>query len=224
MIRGHSIRYVILALALGSGAGLAAGQEQAPVLFQEDFEKGADRWDPTDPKAWKVVAADKGHVFSQFVKNSKYKPPFRSPYNIALIKDLQATDFVLEAKVRSTIKDYGHRDACLFFGWQDPAHFYYVHLGKKADDHANQIFIVNEAPRTKISKTSTAGTPWTDGWHRVKIVRTTKDGAIAVYFDDMTKPVMAAQDRTFLWGRIGVGSFDDTTEWDDVIIRGLRKD
>lgn len=224
MLRGHSIRYVVLALACEFGAGLAAGQDQTPVLLQEDFEKGADRWEPTDPKAWKVIAADKGHVFSQFVKNSKYQPPFRSPYNIALIKDLQATDFVLEAKVRSTIKDYGHRDACLFFGWQDPAHFYYVHLGKKADDHANQIFIVNKAPRTKISKTSTPGTPWTDAWHRVKIVRTTKDGAIAVFFDDMTQPVMTAQDRTFLWGRIGVGSFDDTTEWDDVVIRGLRKD
>lgn len=43
------------------------------------------------------------------------------------------------------------RDACLVFGYQDPSHFYYVHLGKQADDHANQVFIVNDAAQLKIS-------------------------------------------------------------------------
>ena len=60
---------------------------------------------------------------------------------------------------------------CIVFGYQDPAHFYYVHLGKKADDHANQIFIVNGADRKKISLTSTSGTNWDDKWHTVRVVR-----------------------------------------------------
>ena len=119
-----------------------------PLVFQEDFAKEAERWEPTDPKAWKVVKTDKGNVYNQF-KNSAYKPPHRSPLNIALVKDLTVTDFVLQAKVQSTGKDGPHRDMCLFFGYQDPAHFYYVHIAKKADDHANQIFIVNEAPRSQ---------------------------------------------------------------------------
>jgi hypothetical protein len=132
------------------------------------------------------------------------------------------SDFVLVAKVRSTHPDYGHRDVCLFFGYQDPAHFYYVHLGKQADDHANQIFIVNEAPRKKISITSTTGTNWDDEWHNVKIVRKTSDGTIEVYFDDMDKPVMTAKDDTFRWGRIGLGSFDDTSDWDTVKLTGMK--
>ena len=66
-------------------------------------------------------------------------------------------------KLQSTIKDYDHRDMCLFFGFQDPAHLYYVHFGKKADEHANQIFIPwNDEPPQKISTTSTAGTAWDD--------------------------------------------------------------
>ena len=81
---------------------------------------------------------------------------------------------------------------CLFFGYQDPAHFYYVHLGKKTDDHANQIFIVNGADRKKISTKTTDGTNWNDDWHSVKIVRKVADGSIEVYFDDMKTPVMTA--------------------------------
>ena len=131
-------------------------------------------------------------------------------------------DFELTARVLSTHPDYGHRDVCLFFGYQDPAHFYYVHLGKKADDHANQIFIVNAKPRTKISLKSTKGTNWDDKWHDVKIVRSVKDGKIEVFFDDMKKPVMIANDKTFTWGRIGLGSFDDTGDWDDVRLRGVK--
>jgi hypothetical protein len=111
---------------------------------------------------------------------------------------------------------------CLFFGYQDPAHFYYVHLGKKTDDHANQVFIVNNAPRVKISAKTTAGTNWDDNWHQIKIVRQVGDGTIEVYYDDMKTPVMTAKDKTFTWGRIGVGSFDDTGNWDDIKLYGVR--
>jgi hypothetical protein len=207
---------VILCLA----PALAGAGENLPLLFQDDFEKGeASRWQPTDPNAWKIGEKDGNHFYCQF-KQSKYKTLVRSPFNFALVKDLAVTDFVLEAKVQSTIKDYPHRDACLFFGYQGPAKFYYVHLGKKADDHANQIFIVNSADRVKISTKSNPGTPWTDDWHRVKIVRKVDDGTIAVYFDDMKSPAMTAQDRTFTWGQVGVGSFDDTANWDDVKVHG----
>jgi hypothetical protein len=216
---------VLLPAAFAAALALRAQAEPAtdlPLIFQEDFAKGADRWEPTDAKAWKVVKTNKAHVFSQF-KNSDYKPPHRSPLNMALVKDVTVTDFVLEADLQSTGKDNPHRDMCLFFGHQDPAHFYYVHIAKAADDHANQIFIVNGADRKKISKTSTSGTPWDDKWHHVKIVRATGTGMIEIYFDDMKTPIMTAQDKTFTWGRVGVGSFDDSGNWSDVKVWGKRK-
>ena len=111
---------------------------------------------------------------------------------------------------------------CVVFGYQDPAHFYYVHFGKTTDDHANQIFIVNGALRVKISTKTSKGTPWDDAWHRVKIVRRVADGTIQVYYDDMKKPVMTSTDKTFTWGRIGVGSFDDTGNWSDIKVHGAR--
>ena len=122
----------------------------------------------------------------------------------------------------STIKDYNHRDLCLFFGYQDPAHFYYVHLGKKTDDHANQIFIVDGSDRKKISIKTTPGTNWTESWHKARIKRDIKSGSIEVFFDDMSQPVMTANNKNFTWGKIGVGSFDDTGDWADVKIFGVK--
>ncbi len=210
---GHLLMFAISAAP--------AGEKKLDLLFEDDFEKGADRWQPTDPKAWRIVKTDKGSVYNQF-QMSKYQPPFRSPHNISLVKDLVVDDFTLEAKVQSTGKDVDHRDMCLFFGYQDPAHFYYVHIAKKTDDHANQIFIVNNEARKKISTKTTPGTPWDDGWHRVKIVRRIGDGTIEIFLGDMKTPIMTAQDKTFAWGRVGLGSFDDSGNWDDVRVWGER--
>lgn len=203
-------------------SSVVAAPPKLPLLVKEDFEQGARRWQPTDSAAWRLNETDAGNVYSQFKKRSKYEPPHRSPYNISLLKDVLVGDFVLDAKVLSTHEDYGHRDVCLFFGYQDAAHFYYVHLGKKADAHANQIFIVNDKPRTKISLKTTPGTNWDDKWHHVRVTRTVQDGLIQIYFDDMETPVMEAKDTTFKWGQIGVGSFDDTGDWDDITLRGVR--
>lgn len=193
-----------------------------PLVFCDDFESGThDRWEFSDPQAWRIQKLDGNTVLEQF-QASKVQTPVRSPFNRALIKDVKVGSFVLDVKLQSTIKDYGHRDMCLFFGFQDPAHMYYVHLGKKADDHANQIFIVNNEPRKKISLTSTTGTDWTDNWHHARIVRSIDDGSIKVFFDDMTKPVMTASDKTFGAGRVGIGTFDDTGRFDRVYLFGEK--
>lgn len=200
-----------------------ASAGEFPLLFKDDFESGfAKGWQPGDPAAWKVVARDANHVYA-LVGQSKYQPKVRSPVNISLMEDVNVADFVLEVRLQSSTRDYPHRDLCLFFGYQDPTHFYYVHFGKRADPHANSIFLVNGAPRVSIARTRTDGTNWTDGWHRVKLVRRTQGaGPIEVYFDNMQKPAMTAEDKTFAWGQVGVGSFDDTGNFDDVRLWGRR--
>lgn len=47
-------------------------------------------------------------------------------------------------------------------------------------------------------------------------------GEIAIYFDDMKNPVMTATDKTFSSGQIGVGTFDDISDWDDIELRGTK--
>lgn len=209
---------VLLALCAWNSA-LA---DDMPLLLEEDFESPVlSAWRATDPTAWRIDRGERGGMLSQF-QASVAHTPVRSPFNRIVAHGLNVGDFQLDVDVHSTCMDYGHRDMCLFFGYQDPAHFYYVHLGKEADDHANQIFIVNEAPRTKISLTSTAGTPWDDEWHHVRIIRDVDSGRIEVFFDDLETPAMTAEDRNFRWGTVGLGTFDDTGRFDNFQLRGVR--
>lgn len=213
------LAWVAIFAAFGAAPPTAGGAEMQ-VVFEADFEDGKlDRWEPTDAKAWRIEDADGNKVLSLFGK-SKYRPKVRSPLNIILMKDVSVGSFVLDLRMRSTTKDYGHRDLCMFFGHQDPSHFYYVHIANKSDARANSIFAVDGKPRVSIAKTRTSGTRWDDEWHRVRLVRDVDTGAIEVYFDDMTKPVMTAQDDRFKSGPVGVGSFDDTGLYDDIRLRG----
>lgn len=199
----------------------AASADDQPLVHSSNFDDGkAEQWEPTDVSAWKVIEQGGNRVFSLTKKRSDFEPPVRSPYNRALLKDVNLGSFVLDVDVQSTVPDYGHRDLCVFFGYQDDSHLYYVHLGKKTDDHANQIFIVNGAPRAKISTKTTPGTDWNDEWHHVRVVRDIASGKIDVYFDDMNEPVMSAVDKSFASGRVGIGSFDDTGNFDNFQLRG----
>jgi hypothetical protein len=212
--------YSVVALLFTSPASSAEPADW-PVLVSEDFESGTvSGWAATDPSAWKLEAIGENHVFSQHAQ-SRVQTPVRSPFNRAVLSGLPVGSFQLDVDLRSTARDYPHRSLCLFFGYQDPLHFYYVHFGQQTDDHANQVFIVNEAPRTKISTRTTEGTPWDNEWHHARITRDIESGEIAVYFDDMEQPVMTAIDTTFNWGTVGIGSFDDTGEFDNVVLKGI---
>ncbi len=191
-----------------------------PVVFEEDFTSGdTGRLEFMDPSAWKIVT-EKDSSFLSMLKDSSYKPAVRSPENIVWVKDVAVADLILDATVRSTQAEYGHRDVCLLFGGQDATHFYYVHLATKADEHANSIFLVNGEPRVSIATERSQGTHWDEGWHHVRVIRDSTLGEISVFFDDMTKPVMKATDSHFGKGKIGFGSFDDTADFDKVVIRG----
>ncbi|WP_339745118.1 hypothetical protein [uncultured Rubinisphaera sp.] len=191
-----------------------------PLIATEDFEHGTRDWKPTDNSAWEIQQEGNNHVFSLIKKKSNYEPPVRSPYNRAIYQGGEFADVILDLKLQSTSPDYNHRSLCLFFGYQDESHFYYVHFGKKTDDHANQIFIVNDAPRTKISTKTTPGTNWDDEWHHARVIRKVQEGTIEIYFDNMETPIMTATDKTFQHGRIGIGSFDDPGRFDDIKIYG----
>jgi hypothetical protein len=218
-----------LALALACGIGLAIPEPALakeaetryglPLVFSDNFDQGAQQWQTTDAKAWELHPNGDGKAFGLNRRTSDYQPEFRSPHNIALIKEVAVADFVLQLKVKSTLDTGGHRDCCIFFNYQDPSHFYYVHLGAQPDSHSGQIMIVNGAPRAAITKNKKK-TPWDDKWHDVKVVRTTKDGAIKIYFDDMEKPHMTATDKTFGKGRVGIGSFDDMNDFDEIKLYG----
>lgn len=219
-------------LLLGCAVASAPAQEQLPAELLEfaadlpevffakfEPESNLDEWTFTDRNAWQLTQTDGRTVLDQKTA-SQYEPPFRSPFNIALLPGVEVGDMVMDVTLKSTARDYDHRDVCIFFGYRDPSHFYYVHIAKQADEHANSIFLVNGKPRVSVAKTRTEGTVWTNGWHHVRIVRKLREGVIEVYFDDMRVPVMVANDTTFGAGRVGVGTFDDTAQFAEIQVWG----
>jgi hypothetical protein len=191
------------------------------VLYEQKFDGAQALKDfvMTDAKAWRFSPSNA----LELTKQSEYKPIVRSPVNIALIADKVFEDFVLEADFMQTGREYGHRDMCLFFGFQTPTNFYYTHIATAADPNAHNIFIVNGKPRTNIAKKTTKGVDWGLGvWHKVRLERKLADGSIRVFFDDMSEPIMIAEDKTFGSGYIGFGSFDDTGMVDNIVIRGAK--
>lgn len=214
-------------LALGAlGAQDHSPQPLLPegyrLLYAQDFEspESLKDFEFTDPDRWRWVRKD-GNGVLECLGRGKYEPKVRSPYIIGLLSHRRFGDFILEADLLQTGREYGHRDMCLFFGFQSPTRYYYAHLASKADPNAHNLFIVNDAPRRNFAQKTTSGVQWGEGvWHRVRLERRLADGSIRVFFDDMKEPIIVGQDKTFDWGLIGFGSFDDSGVVDNIKIWG----
>ena len=191
------------------------------LVYFQNFEapQALNDFEMTDVNAWDISTSGDNASLNLFGK-SNYQAKVRSPFNIALLKYPLVGDFILEVRLAQSGREYGHRDLCLFFGFQNPTNYYYVHMASVADDHANNIFLVNDEPRIKIASKTTTGTDWgeTNSWHTAKIVRKVSEGTIQIYFDNMDTPIMEASDTHFGVGRLGFGSFDDTGRFDDIKI------
>jgi len=150
----------------------------------------------------------------------------RRPSALAIVVSPDVIDTTLDVDVRSTAALPAitpRRDALLVVGYQSPTRFYYVHLSAARDDVHNGIFLVNDADRQRIDSRSDV-TPLVDQeWHHARLVRTVATGRIEVYVDDRPEPIMVATDTTLTWGRVGVGSFDDTAEFRRVVVEGTAR-
>lgn len=226
VVRVLSTALLVAGLAACSGGGSTPGRTPSAassaadpnVLFEDDFETDPfPRWEPVTKSAWKWEKTDRGRVFSQF-KNVQLEEKVRAPFNRNLAKGVEVEDFQFDVDLQTTARDYEHRSLCLFFGYRDSAHMYYVHFGQVTDENSNGIFLVDGKDRVKISSPDVPGTPWDKKWHHARIVRTVDDGRIDVYFDNLKTPVMSVVDKTFTSGGIGIGSFDDTGRFDNVSV------
>jgi hypothetical protein len=214
-----AVWFISPALAADQSAG-GRIPDHYKLVYEQSFDQSSSIRDfvMTDPKAWRWTDENDRTALELF-QQSDYRAAVRSPYNIALIADKTFGDFILEVDMLQTGREYGHRDMCLFYNVQDPTHFYYTHIAASADPHAHNIFIVNDEPRTAIAKKTTDGIDWGENqWHKVRLERDTKKGTIKVYFDDLSEPLMIAEDNTFQNGYIGFGSFDDTGMVDNIKI------
>ena len=64
-----------------------------------------------------------------------------------------------------------------------------------------------------------AAHPYTDIAHRAALLYSFALMLIAVFVDDMSKPALQATDSTLQSGRVGLGSFDETGQFKNVVVR-----
>ncbi|MCR9244333.1 MAG: hypothetical protein NXI31_04825 [bacterium] len=173
---------------------------------------GSD-WQYSDPAVWHWRYESGEAPVLILAAKADYKPPYRSPYSLATLATPEFENFELTVEARSTKAWYGHLDLCLIFAHRDAAHYAYAHLAEKADPNAHQIMLVDDAPRRPVTTSRTQGVSWGEAWHRLRLVR--EGTSVEVFFDG--ERVMAGTVPAGA-GRVGVGSFDDTGEFRNLVV------
>ncbi|MBN1998736.1 T9SS type A sorting domain-containing protein [candidate division KSB1 bacterium] len=212
---------IFFLFAMLSGKCIVAAD--LPLIYEEKFENGkAENWQFFPKDNWRVLKKDNEFVF-YLAKAGELGTP-RRPGSYAILTPYNVGSFELIVRVNcQTNPSNEYRDMCLFFGFQDSVHFYYAHFAGRSDNVHNIIGIVNNADREKINnEPAGSSTPrmTDDEWHLLKIKRDIESGTIEGFIDDMENPILTARDKTFLCGRVGVGSFDDTGWFKDIKLYG----
>lgn len=210
----------ILLLLLSCGL-LSAAQTEWFVNFDDS---GLEGWHVPLPKDWEIANDGGNNDGGNKVLRLREPGPIgapRRPVKFALFQPGCVSDFQAEVKVRRTGKSL-----LVTFGFQDRAHFYYTHLSVDSGDHHvhNGIFKVDGGERVRVAGTGSAPALPTDGWHTVRVVRSVESGEISVFIDKDKTPRFQLVDKSFTYGWVGIGSFDETGDFDDFRLRGTPSD
>ena len=197
-----------------------------PPLVTEDFEdEDAQGWEPNIPGNW-MIGQESGTLCYQ-LREPGIQGKVRAPTSWSVLKDFDLSSFVfsgsLKCKARS---DNPHRDMVVIFHYQDPTHFYYVHFSASSDENHNIIGLVDGKDRVKINlePPGESAARLTDmQFHEFKVTCNAETGEINAYLDDMKTPILTAMDTILRHGLIGIGSFDDTGSFDDIILWGKKE-
>ena len=210
---------LLMTFAMVLGALFQAADSQLTLKPRIDEKRGLADWDLDGNGTWRVSG-------QTLVLEKEGVPAgkIRRPAALAILKSDPLTDLTMKLELRSTAPaDLAVRDVQLIVGYQSPSQFYYVHLSAKTDAVHNGIFIVNNADRKRIDQPNPMAYLTDQAWHRLRLERNVRTGSITVFFDDNPTPILSAVDKTLTWGRVGVGSFDETGEFRNVEVTGTKK-
>ena len=162
---------------------------------------------------WKASA----EVLELVVKHEPGKP--RRPKQFALLEEGPYSSFTLELDVKRNGKSL-----ILVFAHQDDDHFNYAHIS--VDDPAKQnvhngVFHVFGGDRVRISPLEGGpGLLPAAEWTPVKLVWDGKTGEVVCYANGKTSGAMRAVDLSLKYGRVGLGSFNETGSFRNLKITG----
>lgn len=199
---------------------LAAALSLVPAQaadWSDDFSGALDDWLVPLPADWRLLE-ESGNQFLRLAVGMPIGEP-RRPVKFAVYQPACVSDFELTTRVR-------RREVSMIvvFGYQNRSRFYYTHLSADDGNHSvhNGLFKVHGGSRYRIAGLGSAPTLPTDDWHMVRILR--QGDRMAVFVDGQQEPSFEARDPRFRFGRIGLGSFDHTGDFDDFQLSGTLSD
>ncbi len=149
----------------------------------------------------------------KITENSINRDPFSAPSALAIYENSTFSSFELTAEIKSNAPLSETRgDMIIIFGYQSPTQYYYVHLTGIVDSIHNGVFLVDNTDRQKVDFTEFEPVLTDRAWHHIRLVRDIETGSISIYRDGNHTPIINVQDKTFLEGKIGFGSYNDTGE------------
>jgi hypothetical protein len=205
-------KIVVLGVAFFAAAAGARQSQPRRADFSSQARFNAE-WD-IDGGDWQI-----SNGVLLLTKPGTPSGPIRRPATVAIFKTPPMQRVTIEAEIRCTTPvDVVYRDLQLIFGYESPTRFYYTHLSGITDDVHNGVFLVDNADRRRIDSGRTPPVLKDQAWHRVRLERDGSSGRIQIYVDGATAPAFDLTDATIKTGRVGLGSFDDTGEFRNVVV------
>jgi hypothetical protein len=198
---------LLLALVLSAAAAAAA----------DTVEAFGFRWTVQNAADWTV----EGGVLRLLVPGEPPPGLPRRPQKYALAETAPFRKVTLEAEVRRN-----GRSLVLIYAWQDEAHFNYAHISsdpaEKVHVH-NGIFHIFGGERVRISPLDGPPSLPTQDWTPVRLLFDGDSGRCIVEVNGKRNPSLEAADLSLRYGRVGLGSFDETGDFRNVRIRGQTR-
>jgi hypothetical protein len=220
-------------LLLTAGCELPSRTPAAPApplitaFDQFRLDEPGDNWVFRTPELWRIAQeGDRRFLQMAFPPQRPAPPGVPRPREYTLYAPYQFRSFSLSARIRVDSDSAATaRDAVVIFGWQDDTHFYYAHLANTTGQWENTIVRVDGGSRVSLVAPARHPAPIiTDAaWHKVDVLCDASKGSIEVYvdaYDPSDPPVFKIVDRTYEWGHVGLGSFDDHASFANVKIEG----
>jgi len=175
---------------------------------------------------WTVLSASDWSVENGILRLLKPGVPPeiypRRPTRFALLESKPFRKVTVEAELKRN-----GRSLIMVYAWQDDTHYNYAHLSSDAAAQQkvhNGMFHIFGGERVRISSLDGPASLPTQEWTPVKLVFDGDSGRCHVEVAGRRNPSLEAVDLSLRWGRIGLGSFNETGAFRNVRVTGKNRE
>jgi len=146
----------------------------------------------------------------------------RRPTKYALLNSAPYKKLTVEAEMK-----HNGRSLIIVYGWQDANHYDYAHISTDAAAKQpvhNGVFHVFGGERVRISPLDGPASFADQEWTPVKFVFDGDAGRAWVEVNGKRNPSLEAVDLSLRWGRVGLGSFNESGDFRNVKITGQTRE